>query len=101
MLTDCPRHKHCAYTGTEPGLCPMRHASTAKCAGRHGGRPVDGWGEHTKRGVRVLVAAGDTATLRAGQHYDPSKQAQAGTPVPPLPDDASTSTSDHHPETAA
>lgn len=78
----CQRHKHCAYTGTEPGFCQTCHASVAKCAGRHGGRPTDGWGEHTKRGVRVLVATGDTATLKAGQHYDPCKQAKAGTPPP-------------------
>ena len=38
----CARHNHCAYTGTEPGLCAVCHASTAKCAGRHGRAPADG-----------------------------------------------------------
>lgn len=84
-MNDCSRHKHCAYTGTEPRLCAICHATTTKCAGLHGRRPVDGWGEHTKRGVRVLVATGDTATLKAGQHYDPTKQVEADTPVPLRP----------------
>lgn len=83
-MNSCPRHKHCSYTGTEPRLCPICHASTAKCAGAHGGRPVDGWGEHNKRGVRVEVATGSTATLKPGQYYDPCKQALASTPVPEL-----------------
>jgi len=90
----CPRHKHCAYTGTEPGKCPLCHATFAKCSGKHGGRPVDGWGDHTKRGVRVLVAVGDTATLKAGQHYDPSKQVKASTPVPTPPGTCSNSASE-------
>jgi hypothetical protein len=45
MSTDCPRHRHCAYTGTESGLCSTCHASTQKCAGRHGKAPADGAGD--------------------------------------------------------
>lgn len=97
----CPRHRHCAYTGTELGTCPTCHASVAKCAGQHGARPVDGWGEHTRRGVRVLVATGDTATLRAGQHYDPRKQSASSTPVPQPTRDPFTNTTDRQESTAA
>lgn len=63
----CPRHRHCAYTGTEPGLCPTCHARTAKCAGLHGKAPSDGsW----KRGQ----AAGQThGTLRPGQALHPDE----------------------------
>lgn len=64
------------------------------------GQSTDG-GEHTKRGQRVLIASGDTATLRAGQHYDPSKQAQAGTPMPEPSPDPFDSTSTTPEETAA
>lgn len=62
----CARHRHCAYTGTEPGLCPMCHASTGKCAARHGRNPGDGsW----RRGI----AAGMThSTLRPGQSLHPA-----------------------------
>ena len=69
----CSRHKHCAYTGTEPGLCPTCHASTGKCAGRHGGAPYDKWS-------RGIVTSGSHATLRVGQHNDPRKASTAGTP---------------------
>lgn len=65
--SECPRHKHCAYTGTEPGLCPTCHATTATCAGSHGQDPGDGsW----RRGV----AAGKThPTLRQGQPLHPGE----------------------------
>ncbi len=64
-VRDCPRHRHCAYTGTEPGLCPTCHASTGKCASRHGRAPYSGWD---------TGAAGAThPALIVGQHNDPRK----------------------------
>ena len=74
----CPRHKHCAYTGTEPGLCQVCHASEAKCAGRHGGAPYDKW----SRGI----AGGSHATLRVGQYNDPREAAKASSPLATPPD---------------
>lgn len=62
-MIDCPRHKHCAYTGTELGLCPTCHASENKCAGRHGGAPYIGWDSG--------IAADRHPALRAGQSIDP------------------------------
>jgi hypothetical protein len=63
----CPRHKHCAYTGTEPGLCPTCHASTKRCAGRHGMAPADGsW----RRGFASGMTHG---TLRQGQSLHPGE----------------------------
>jgi hypothetical protein len=62
-VSDCPRHKHCAYTGTEPGLCRTCHTATTKCAGKHGGAPYIGWDS----GV-----AGDLhPALRTGQSIHP------------------------------
>jgi hypothetical protein len=64
-MTACPRHKHCAYTGTEPGLCQTCHASAAKCAGRHGNAPADGsW--RLGATARPLNPA-----LREGQYLHP------------------------------
>lgn len=75
-MTDCPRHKHCAYTGTEPGLCATCHASTGKCAGRHGGAPNDGW--------RSGVARGGSPTLQLGQYNHPGEAHKANwTPTTP------------------
>lgn len=66
-MTDCPRHRHCAYTGTDPGLCPTCHASTGKCAGRHGQTPTDG-------GWRRGIASGLThGALRPGQSLHPAE----------------------------
>lgn len=65
----CARHKHCAYRDDQPGLCPVCHATTAKCGGEHGGAPVPGW----ERGI-----AGKTSgTLKAGQYKDPRKALQS------------------------
>jgi hypothetical protein len=67
----CTRHKHCAYTGTEPGRCPACHATTQKCGGRHGGAPADG-------GWRLgAVAKPTNATLRAGQPLHPGEAGKA------------------------
>lgn len=66
-MSDCPRHRHCAYTGTEPGLCLTCHSSTAKCAGRHGTNPGDGsW----RRGVASGMTHG---TLKPGQSLHPGE----------------------------
>jgi hypothetical protein len=63
----CPRHKRCAYTGTEPGLCATCHASTAKCAGLHGRNPGDGsW----RRGTAAGMTHG---TLKPGQSMHPQE----------------------------
>lgn len=67
-ISGCPRHKHCAYTGSEPGLCRMCHASERKCNGKHGGRPVDGWGE-VKKAAR---ASATHKALKEGQYIDPA-----------------------------
>jgi hypothetical protein len=80
-MTDCPRHKHCAYTGTEPGLCPICHASHVKCGGSHGQTPADGW----SRGV----ATGKHSTLRAGQYQNPLEAAKRLSPVLTAPADLS------------
>lgn len=61
----CPRHRHCAYTGDEPELCSICHATTAKCGGRHGKAPEDNtW-------VRGKAAGKTNGTLREGQALHP------------------------------
>jgi hypothetical protein len=59
----CARHKHCAYSGCEPGLCPICHATETKCAGKHGGEPDGGW----TRGYATEASN----TLRPGQPNNP------------------------------
>jgi hypothetical protein len=74
-MTDCPRHKHCAYTGTEPGLCPTCHSTEAKCAGTHGQTPASAGGGRWLRGY----AAGVThPTLRSGASLHPAEAGQDG-----------------------
>jgi hypothetical protein len=64
---ECARHRRCAYSGTEPGLCPTCHATTGKCAGRHGQAPADGsW-------VRGRAAGRTHGTLRPGQALHPAE----------------------------
>ena len=77
----CPRHKHCAYTGTEPGLCSTCHASSAKCAGRHG-KPQYGQGWGTG-----IVSSPVHPTLKVGQYIDPREAHKASqqAATPPLP----------------
>ena len=81
--TMCPRHRHCAYSGTEPGLCPTCHATNAKCGGRHGQDPGDGsW----RRGV----AAGRThPTLRPDQPLHPGEIGSLNLAVRKRPQDPS------------
>ncbi len=68
-MTDCPRHKHCAYTGTEPGLCRVCHASENKCAGRHGGAPYIGWDSG--------IATDRHPALKAGKSIHPREAHKA------------------------
>lgn len=72
-MSDCPRHKYCAYTGSEPGLCATCHATTRRCGGRHGKPPYDGWSKG--------VAGEKHPTLRAGQYNDPRQAAKANPPL--------------------
>lgn len=60
-MSDCPRHKHCAYTGSVPGLCPICHATETKCKGSHGGPPYTGWTSG--------VAGPGHASLKPGQYH--------------------------------
>lgn len=86
-MTACPRHKHCAYTGTEPGLCPTCHASTAKCAAKHGVSPTDGsW----KRGFAAGMTHG---TLKPGQSLHPTEAGLSELSVRRRPGACSNSTS--------
>lgn len=75
-MNDCPRHRHCAYTGTEPGMCPTCHASPAKCAGRHGKPP---YGQSWPSGVVTSLLH---PTLKVGQYNDPREAAIASQQVP-------------------
>ena len=75
-MADCPRHKHCAYTGTEPGLCPTCHATEAKCSGRHG-KPASG--QSWPSGV---VTSPLHPTLKVGQYNDPRQAATASEQAP-------------------
>jgi hypothetical protein len=73
---NCPRHKHCAYTGTEPERCRTCHSTTAKCSGTHGGAPSDGsWRLGT-------VAKPTNATLKAGQPLHPREATEARSSSP-------------------
>jgi hypothetical protein len=64
---ECNRHRHCAYSGTEVGLCPTCHATTSKCAGRHGKAPYDGsW-------LRGRAAGKTHGTLRPGEALHPDE----------------------------
>lgn len=78
---ECSRHRHCAYTGTEPGLCPNCHAATTKCGGLHGVAPADGsW----SRGW----AAGKThGTLKPGQALHPDEVGSSKLQVRQRPQD--------------
>ena len=72
----CQRHKHCAYSGSEPGLCPVCHATTAKCGGKHGLAPADGsW----KRGA---LARPKNPVLHEGQYLHPMDAVKANSPCP-------------------
>jgi hypothetical protein len=72
----CPRHKHCFYTGLEPGLCWLCHASTAKCGGEHGIAPLDNsW--HVSRYATIRNPA-----LYEGQPLNPKEASNGHTPRP-------------------
>jgi hypothetical protein len=79
-VSDCLRHKHCAYTGSEPGLCPTCHASTSKCAGRHGHAPADGsW----RLGATARPL---NPVLREGQPLHPREALTASSSWPTAPE---------------
>lgn len=72
MLPECPRHKHCAYTGNEPGLCNVCHASEAKCGEMHGQPPSydpNSWGAGVVTNPRH-------PSLKLGQPFSPFTAAE-------------------------